>query len=304
MGIGTIVNQILVVFLLILVGVYAKKKGIISNEINKGLSSLLLNITLPLYIITAFNLEYSPELLKNLLIIFSFGMIIHPLSYFIGKLAFCKCSGNKRDIMLFCCIFSNCGFMAFPILDGLYGKMGIFYGSVFLAPFNLYLWSIGVKLFNNNSIGLKLKKIFNPGIVAIIIGLVIFIFSIPLPTAVKKTFESVGAMTTPISMIITGVILAEINFKTLYREKSLYYVSFIRLVVIPTFAIAMMFMLKVEPLIIGLCTLLSGMPTAAMASVFAEKYDKEKEYSSKVVFITTALSLITIPALIAVINSI
>ena len=302
MDIGTIANQILVVFLLILVGVYAKKMGIINNESNKGLSSLLLNITLPLYIITSFNLKYSPELLKNLLVIFFFGLTIHPMNYIVGKLLFCKYSSSRRDTMIFCSVFSNCGFMAFPILEGLYGKMGIFYGSVFLAPFNLYLWSMGVRLYNNNTKGFKLKNILNPGILAILGGLIIFIFSIPLPTSIKKTAEAVGSMTTPISMIITGVILADVKLNTLLKDKSLYYVSFMKLIGTPALAIIIMFMLRADTLISGLSILLAAMPTAAMASVFAEQYQKDKEYSSKAVFITTALSLISLPLIILIIN--
>jgi predicted permease len=298
------INQILVVFLLIVVGVYGKKMKIINSEFNKCLSSLLLNITLPLYIITAFNMDFSYYLLNNLMRVFCFGMLIHPLSFFIAKLFFRKFVLAKRDVSIFCVTFSNCGFMAFPILDGLFGKVGIFYGSIFLAPFNIFIWTLGIRLYNNTYKKINLKIICNPGIIAILIGIVIFVLSLSLPYAIQKTFDVVGSMTTPLSMIITGVLLADLKLKDLFIDISLYLLAFIRLLVIPALTMGLLYLFKADKILLGVCACIAGMPTAAMASVFAEQFNKEKNFSSSAVFLTTLLSLITIPTLIFLLTSI
>ena len=137
----TLLNQVLIIFFIMLVGVYAKKRNIINEKMNKDLTVVLLNLSIPLYIIASFSFDFSKDMLLNIVIIFIFGMLIHPVCYFVGKILFSKSIGEDRTIQIFSIVFSNCGFMAFPILDSIYGKTGILYGSIFVATFNIYIWS-------------------------------------------------------------------------------------------------------------------------------------------------------------------
>lgn len=293
----TLLNQVIIIFLMMLIGVYARKKKIIDENINKSLTSILLNITMPLNIIAAFNFEYSSEMLENMLIVFIFGMIVHPISFIIGKLVFTKCHKDEKNILIFSVVFSNCAFMAFPVLESLYGKIGILYSSAFLAPFNIYLWSLGVILYEKDGYKFSFKKMINPGIISVIVGIFIFVLSIRLPFALERCIEMVGSMTTPLSMIITGVIIGGMNIKNLFANPSIYGSGLLRLIVIPTISALVLKALGISGIVYGICVLISGMPVAAMATVFAESFKGNSQFASQNVFITTILSLITIPIL-------
>lgn len=290
-------TQVIILFLIILVGVYAKKRDIISKEANKKLTSLLLEVTAPLLVITSFSFDYSPELLKNAIIVFIFGMLIHGFGALIGMFLYKKYPVKKQQILKFVTTFSNCGFMGFPILLSLYGRIGIFYGSIFLMSFYIYIWSYGVMVFKGKGGGWKnIKKAFiNPGMIAVYIGLPIFLFSIKLPTPLFSAMEMVGSMTSPLAMLIIGAILADVNFKSIFKGSGTYYASFIRLIVIPLIAFGVLTLLGLKGDILGICIILVAMPAAANSAIFAERLDGDAEYASKVVAVSTLLSVITIP---------
>jgi malate permease and related proteins len=290
-----LLNQVFIVFLLLLVGVYAKKAKIIDSALNKGLTVFLMNITLPLNIISSFSFDYSRELFINIIIIFVFGILIHPISFIVGKLIFRKFDKNKKDILIFSTIFSNCGFMAFPILESIFGKIGVLYGAIFTATFNIYLWTLGVKLFNRENYKWELKNIMNPGIISIIVGMTFFILSLKLPFAIQRCFEVVGSMTTPLSMIICGVNIGSMNIRNVFSTKSIYALSLTRLIIIPIISFVILKAAGINGTIYGICILVSAMPVAAMCSVFAERFDGDSQFASQNVFITTILSVLTIP---------
>jgi malate permease and related proteins len=292
-----LLNQILIVFLMLLVGVYAKKTKIIDSALNKGLTALLLNITLPLNIISSFSFDYSKELLVNIIKIFIFGMLIHPISFGIGKLIFMKFNKTEKNILIFSAIFSNCGFMAFPILESIFGKIGVLYGAIFTATFNIYLWTLGVKLFSKGNFKWELKNIMNAGVISIIVGMGMFILSVKLPYPIQRCFEVVGSMTTPLSMIICGVNIGSMSIKSLFTTKSIYALSIVRLIVIPVISSVILKAAGISGVVYSIGILVTAMPVAAMCSVFAERFDGDAQFASQNVFITTILSVITIPVI-------
>lgn len=300
MGGYAIVNQVLVLFLLMLVGFYGRKKKIINNETSKGMSDVLVNITAPMNVIASFSFQFSEQMLKNAGIIFLFAVCAHMIIYWLGNLFFYRIKDDRKNILKFILIFSNCGFMGYPVLESLYGKTGVFYASIYVAVFNLFLWTLGVALFVGKEEKLGWKKLIsNPGIVSVGIGLLLFLFSIKLPFSVQRTLELVGGMTTPIAMIVTGTSIAEINLREIFVGKVIYYTSFIRLIFIPVVVFIVLRFLGLRGILLGVCTLTTAMPGAAMTTVFAEKYEYNKSFASQCVFITTLLSLLTIPLMMS-----
>lgn len=296
-NIQIVLNQVLVIYIMILIGIYASKIKIINSQVNFSLSKLLLNVTLPLFIISAFNYDLSTDILKNMLIILIFGFIIHPLCYLLGLLIYHKHPISSKSILIFALIFTNCGYMAYPILESIYGKIGIIYGSIFLAPFNIYLWTIGLSLFKSNETKHKLSFI-NPGVIAVFIGFIIFIFSINLPYFIEQSINIVGGMTTPLSMLIIGGTISEMNFKEMFKAKSIYINSFIRLIVIPSIVFFTLKLFHIDKIVFGVCVLLISMPVAVTSPIFAKRYDGNTELASKSIFISTLLSIFTIPIIV------
>ncbi len=297
-----VVNQVAILFLLILVGFIIRKLELLNRELNKGLSDFLLYVTLPFSIVISFNIPFSKALLSNAAIVLLISIIIHVFAIFISKLLFYKYQPAAQRVLRATTIFSNCGFMGFPILAGIFGTRGVFYGSFYVLTFNILIWTAGVIIFTGKRDADSWKQALNPAVISVVIGLILFIFSIKLPMPIYKTLEMVGSMTTPLSMIIIGSLLTEIKFSEVFSGFAIFYATIIRLLVMPLIAILILMLLGVKGLILGVPVLASAMPIAATVVVFAEKHGADALLASRAVFLSTLMSIITIPTIIGLIN--
>jgi len=167
--------------------------------------------------------------------------------------------------------------------------------------FNFSVWTYGVMLFKEAHDKKEIKKIFkNPGIIAVFIGLFIMVFSIKIPGVLLSTMNMVGGLTTPISMLIIGSLLAVTNFKLALKDLSLYYGSMIKLLIIPGVLYFIGAIFHEASIVLKCLILMQAMPAAAFTTIFAENYDKEKEYAVMIVSFSTAVSVLTIPFIIKV----
>ena len=300
-----VLNKIIGLFLIILVGVYGTKKKIINEEVDKGLRRILLEITLPLMIINSFTITFEESMKKNVLMAFIYSIIFMIGGGIISYIFLLPLKSEKKRILHFANVFSNCGFIGFPLINSIYGAEGVVYTSIFNMIFTISLWTYGVMIFTNSLSKENIKKVFiNPAVIAVYIGIVIMILKINVPSFIIDTTKIVGDMTAPISMIIVGSILSNVNVKDIFKEKSIYYGALIKLIIIPSILYLISILIKDKSNVINTLIILQGMPAAAMTSILAADYNTEKEYSAIVVFVTTLLSIITIPILSQVISSI
>ena len=296
---ANIINQVIILFLIMLVGIYARKKGILNQETDKKLSDFLLNITLPCLILSSFNYEFSQDMLVNARMIFIYSVIVHFALIFVSGIFSYKYKGGPKAVLRFATIFSNCGFMGYPVLEGLFGKLGVFYGSIFNIPFNLFMLSYGTMLYTGKRDIRTLKAALkHPGIIATVLGLLMFTFSISFPSPLTKALTSVGSMTTPLSMIIVGSMLAEIKFKEIFSGFLVYYASFVRLIIAPLVTIIILKLLHADRLLFQISVTIETMPVAVIATVLAEKYGADTKLASRCIFISTLISMITIPIIL------
>ena len=294
-----VVNQVLILFIVIFIGIIAKKKNYLSKEVNKGLSDILVNITLPLLVVSSFTAKYTKDMLNNVGKVFIFSMLINIILILFSKVIFSKFPKDERNILKFVTVFSNCGFMGFPVIQSLYGKTGVFYGSIFNITFNLFMFTYGIMLFTGKRDIKDFKRILiNPVIICTGIGLLIFRFSIKLPIPIDKAVNMVGSMTTPLSMLIIGAMLADINIKEAIVGYKVYLVSFLRLIAAPIITLFILKALGVEGLILKVLVVIEAMPAAATAAVFTEKYGGNESLTSRCILMTTVFSIITIPLII------
>ena len=286
-------------FLIILVGVYAAKKRIITKEINKGLTNILLKITLPCLVVSSFIFDLSDELKDNIIRCFIYSPLVLIISIVISYILLIPIKGEKKIIIQFANVFSNCGFIGFPIVFSIYGNEGVIYASIFNLFFTAFLWTYGVILFNGKMKREDIKKVLlNPAIVAVFIGLIIMIFGFDIPSVLSSTLDLVGNMTSPLSMIIVGVILGNAKIISYLKDKTIYYSAFLKLIIMPCILILISKLFKDTSLVIKTLIIVTAMPAAAMTSILAESFDKESEYSAVIVFITTLFSVITFPILL------
>ncbi|MDN5342483.1 AEC family transporter [Oceanotoga sp. DSM 15011] len=302
MNFSNIFNQIFVLFFLILIGYVSRKINVFNDSGTKGLSDLVLKITLPAMIIQSMQKEFSPELLGKVFQIVIISTVVYLVSFIIS-LFFPKLIGSSKDELgayKFALVFSNVGFMGFPVIKAAFGNDALFYTAIYNLPFNFLVFTLGIVLLANNKEKNKfdLKMFLNPGIISVLIGMIIFIFSIKLPTAVDETLSLLGSVTTPLSMLVIGSLLAKSSIKNIFSNPKVYIISFARLFLMP---IIVYFILKPfvnDYLMIGIPLLITAMPVAANSAILAEEYGGNAELSSQTVFISTLLSIISIPLIL------
>ncbi|AZV57587.1 AEC family transporter [Clostridium sp. AWRP] len=299
MGTNTVITQIISLFLVALVGFYGGKKNIIDENLSNGLSRLLVEITTPFLVISSFSISYGSNIADNIIRTFIYSFIIFILTPLFVKPLLIGVDKSKKNVLEFAMVFSNCGFMGFPVAQSIFGNEGVVYAAIFNMVFNIFVWTYGVMLFNNTSSFKEvIKSLKNPGIVSAVIGLLIMVFSIKIPPMFMSTMKMVGGLTTPISMLIIGSLLSRSELSKIIKDKSMYYGSLIKLILIPAALYIVSLLFKEHSMVLKTLILMQAMPAGAFTTIFAENFNKNKEYSAFIVSFSSLLSIVTIPIVI------
>ena len=298
----TVFWQVIALFLLMAFGFAGERAKIINENGSKVLSNISLVFVTPCLIINSFNIEYNPEKLKGLLICLAASVAIHAFS--ILGVELCtrgkKTAAEKLRVVKFAIVFSNAAYMGIPLQEAVLGANGVFYGSVYVAVFNVTLWTYGVVLSTGNIKEISGKKLLaNPGLIGVTIGILLFLLPIELPRILSQTISSMAVLNTPLAMLIIGFYLAKSNLLSALKDKTVYIVSLLKLVAIPLVTLGVMYLCGVRgaPLVAMVTT--ASAPTAAATSMFATKFDNDVILSVNLVTVTTVLSIITMPVLVA-----
>lgn len=306
-------NQILILFLLLLIGYGSKKFRVISNDMNRDLSSFVLNVSLPALLITALSsYVFSREMLVKSGILFAISWGVYGLSiaisYGVPKLL--RAKPQEKGIYQFMVVFSNVGYMGYPVINAIFGEQGVFYAALYNLPFNILLWTFGIMILSKSPRGAQtgplnekrsigVKELLNPGIVSVFIGFAMFLMSMKLPEPIFQTLKMVGDVTTPMSMVFVGSLLADIHIGEIFSNGKVFIVSGIRLLVMPIFVLLLLKLLPLDEMMIGIPVIIAGMPAAANCAIMATRYGGDHHLASKGVFISTMLSMATIPLIVA-----
>jgi len=306
-------EKVITLFLVLFIGIIARKFNIIDEAATKKLSAFLLNVTQPLMIITSFQMDFDSEKLKNGLFIVILSVSIHIFTaiaaFFIYKPVK---NGEKRKVYEMGTIFCNCAFLGYPVLKVVFGdELGIFYGAFYTMFFNIFIWTYGVVLITRkdkepvgaddpvrplNKHKLPVAKIFlNAGMISSVIGIIIFVFGIKLPGILYDSTKLVGDMTFPLSMIIIGSLISNIKLKDMFLSLRNYYYIFIKLIFMPLLTATICYILKLPTLLIYMGTVMTALPSAANVAIFAETYGADSKAGAINVGLSTLLSIGTIP---------
>jgi predicted permease len=290
-------------FLLIVLGFILRKTGITDEDFSKKLSTLVAKAGMPfLMIYSITSLEFSSEKLRNGIWILIFGSLAHFLMAVLAKLIFCRAKDmNEKKIYEFGCIFSNCAFIGYPILGALFGEVGLFYGAFYVVTYNLGCWSYGVLLMAKGTSGYKItfKSMFlNVGMISCILGFLLYALQIPIPGFLRTTAMHVGNLCTPLSLIVTGSLLATIPLKKMFTNHKLYLFCAVKLIALPVLFALAIHLCGAERLIgdINLTVFMAVMvslPPAALTSLFANMYDVKPPFAAQLVSLGTLLSPFT-----------
>lgn len=300
-----IVQQVLVLVILIGVGFACGKKGILTDISSKKITDIVLYVVTPCVMISAFQREFSMQLLGNIFITALCASAIISVTIFISKLVFHDKNEARKKVLQFSTIFSNCGFMSLPLQKAILGDDGWFYGSIFVAVFNVIVWSYGLVMMSGDKKQISVKKLaFNPGIVGVLIALILFVLRIKLPYIISQPVDYLAALNTPLPMLIIGFYLSQADFKKAFTDAGAYFAIAVRLIAVPLLSMIAMRLLGVDDTILIACVIASSAPTAATTTMFAAKYNRDVELSVSIVASTTVVSIITMPVIIALAQSV
>ncbi len=282
-------------FVLVIVGMYARKRNIITPESRAHLSDLLIEVILPMNILSSFDIQLDTGLIWRaaLALILSLGVQIFSVG--LSRLLYGKTDASRQAVLRYSTVVSNAGFMGLPIVRAALGTEAALYASIALIPMRVFMWSAGLSLFTKADAKSALRRLLtHPCNIAVAAGFVVLLMPGGLPDFLSGAVSSVGNCATAISMLIIGGFLAEIDIKSVITKEVLFY-SAIRLILIPLAVLLLTALLQVDRLLAGALTLLAAMPAGSTTAILAAKYGGDAGFASKVIFVSTVLSLITIP---------
>ena len=301
MDVRVIIDQMVILFFIMAVGYIANKCKVMTKELNRLLSSLVINVCLPFYIVSS--VLTGEKSLSNGMVFAIIGYsIIAYIVVFILALILTRlpCFNNKdKKLYNFMILFGNVGFMGMPVISSIFGGDALFFASVFNMPFNFLVYSLGVYFVSGRGDEFKFspKLFLNAGVVSSVIAIVLYVCDIHVPDVLCTAISLTGQITTPAAMLVIGSTLATIPVKRIFTNPELYLIAFIRLLLVPIAVWAVLRLIISDPTLLGVGVMLAAMPVATNASLLCLRYGGNEELASNSVFISTVLSLVTIPIL-------
>lgn len=291
----TMLRLQLMLLIFLLTGIYIRKRNIVTKEAQPYFADFLVRIALPCMIFNSFGIDSGLETLLSASKTLIVSSIMCLFSLALGFAIYRRSSPERRSVMRYGTLVSNAGFAGFPQVQGAFGVTGLLYASIYLIPIRIVMWSAGVSLFMKEDKKARVKKILlNPGMLAVYAGLPRMLLQIPLPSAVDSAIKAIGDCTNPLSMITIGMIVADIPLRTAIN-KDVIYLTLVRLLALPMIALTVLTAVHAEPVLKGVCVMLTAMPVGVNTPILAQKYGGDHEFASKCVFLSTVLSLITLP---------
>lgn len=274
-------------------------------EGKKFFSDLMMSLTVPAMMLHSYFMEFDPKVFSNIVHVLGWSIALFVMAFIVTFLITGRMKDKDMPIVRCACVFSNSAYMGFPLIQALFGSEGMLYASAFVTILNLFLWSIQYALLTGK---LRLKEVIHtlltmPTMVAIILGLIIYLGRIPVPELIATSLNTMGSMTTPLSMIITGMIMAGIDVKKQMRDKRLGLILLIRMLVIPAVSVAMFVLMGWHGMSAAVILILMAGPCAAVTTVFAVQFKYDEELTAGAIVVSTFLSIIMLPAWSFVIGS-
>lgn len=294
-------KQVVIMLIYLFVGVVCFKAKLITKEGNKSLSNLVLYVANPLLILISYQQDFSIKLLKGLGQTLALTALGYAVFIALGIVFIKNKDGVETAIERFSVIYSNCGFMGIPIAKVLLGNEGVFYITAFNTVFNILAWTHGVVLISGDKKQINIKKVAtNPTIIATIVGFILFVTRLRLPEIPYTACNNLSLMVGPLAMIVAGVTIAQTNLGKAFRKLRIYYVCFLKLILIP-FVVILLFKVlpfEINNIVLVTTVLTFACPSATMCTMFAIRFDKNDRYSAEIFAVTTLLSVVTMPIMI------
>lgn len=297
-----LMEQIIQLFLMIFMGFLIVKAKLLNSEDSKILSIIVLYLIIPCVIINAFQVDYTPQTVKGLLIALAGSVMTQVILLIVVSILGRVFHLNEVEVASI--YYSNSGNLIVPIVMFILGKEWVLYGCVFMSVQLVFIWTHCKKIISRESTYDWRKIVLNINMISIAIGIVLFLTRIHLPAIINNTLSAVGSMIGPASMIVTGMLFAGMDFKQIFANKRVYFVSFFRLIIVPVIAL---FLIKCSQLstfssngnkLMLIVFLAIITPSASTVTQMCQVYENDSQYASAINVVTTLLAIVTMPLMV------
>ncbi|MBQ9736725.1 MAG: AEC family transporter [Clostridia bacterium] len=321
----SLIYRVGILFLAMIPGFILRKCKLVPEAFGKGLSGFVLYAAQPSLVFLAYLRPYDAAVLRGAGWVLLFSIVAHAFFAVVALLLFRRATPDRQKILRMTTVFSNAAFMGIPLIDAIFGATATLYATVYNIPFNLVLWSLGTYIcthgndLNEDGVnnhhdrrialreGLRSIRValLHPVTIAAALGLVFFFLPIEdkIPSLFTETLQMLADTVAPLSMVVIGLRLANTNFKGLLRDGQMYLFLALRHLLLPFGVLLLMkgaalLFPSVDTTVISVVLILAACPAASSATMFAERYDCDAAYAGKLVTVSTALSILTMPLLL------
>ena len=294
----TMASTQMLMFLYLATGMVLSKMGIITKEGRAGMLSLLICVVMPCSILNPYLEGLTMEMMKQGIAAMAVSFCGCLLSRYLGAFLWRKMPEGRREVLTYGTMLPNFGNAGLPVTQLVFGQQGVFITSMQMIPSTIIGWTVGPAIYHKKADNIEeiIRVLKNPNIVAVLLGIVILLTKMPVPSVICRAVTGFSGMTAPLSMVLIGAALSEVPVKEVAKKEVLLFCG-VRLLIIPLTMLAALKLLHASQLLCQVSMVLFAMPVANYVAIQAELYGGDHRFASALVFLTTLLSLVTVPLL-------
>lgn len=292
--------QVAILFVLIAVGFICRKVRILNESGIKSISDLVVYVVTPANILKAFHREFRNDLLIGLGKAFLLAFLVYGAATLVAKFVIREKDEDKRRVLRFAAAYPNAGYMGIPLQRAILGDIGVFYCAAYIGMFHMYIWTAGVYILSGDRKEIRLKKLLtSPCIIAIVLGLLLFLLPVDLPEIIASPLSSLASLATPLPMLVIGYHLAGTDFGTVFKNGWIYVTLAVKMIFSPVLALVLCLLLKCDHNMAVSCLIACSASSAAMGTMLATRYRRDARLSAAVVSFTTIMAILIMPVFVA-----
>ena len=301
-----LLQQMIVLFIYMMIGYIACKKGILDEGFSQKTSWLVVNVAnIAMVISAAINNDGSIEgqdLILTMILAMCVYAVLLMIAFFVPFIF--HVPADEKGVYKVMTVFNNTGFMGYPIIVAVYGSSALLYAVIFTVTFNILVYTYGIQTIRGDKKEgekFQIKSIFNVGLLSSLLALILYITKTPMPQFIKSTTSGLSNLTGPLSMMVIGISLSHFPLKNLFKDIRLLIYSLVKLLVIPVLGTLVVTRFVDNEMLCRVCMIILATPAASMTVMLAQQYHGNLEIASRGVALTTLLSVVTIPAVSAIV---
>ncbi len=295
-----VLGKMAVILFTIAAGYGANRLGYLGGETDQKLSKLLLNITMPALILSSVLNGDNRATLSEILSLLWVSVVFYGIAFAFALLVPCLIRGNRdeKGAWRFALAFANVAFIGYPVAVALFGPSSLFYAAILVLPCNLLSYTLG-PLMLAGAKRFRWQQLLSPCVVAAVVSLLCVLADLRPPAMIGEILDFLGSVTVPFSLLVIGSLLASLPARQMLTSPKIWLLSAVRLLVMPAVLYFALRPMGLQPMILGIAVTQMAMPVAINGTLMSMEYGGDTEALAQVTFLTTVVSIVTIPLIAA-----